>query len=196
MELDDGEIVDFSASQWNNTTQKWCDASGLDGSLFEFNGTGSMATAEVSTTARALDLSLMVSAGQYAGGGVRFDSCVDARSFNSIQFTASLASGSLTNCTWQVQLQTQDQYGTVDTNPSGGTCASNCYRYPAASLTAATMTATMFTTRFTAFNNPSGSTTPMASQIVGVQWQVNSGNSGSGTCTVELRIDNVRFVTQ
>ena len=54
----------------------------------------------------------------------------------------------------------------------------------------------MFTTRFTAFNNPSGSTTPTAGQIVGIQWQVNSGNSGSGTCTVELRIDNVRFVTQ
>jgi hypothetical protein len=27
---------------------------------------------------------------------------------------------------------------------------------------------------------------------VGVQWQVNSSN-GSGTCTVELRIDNVKL---
>jgi hypothetical protein len=36
----------------------------------------------------------------------------------------------------------------------------------------------------------------MASQVVGLQWQVNSGNSGSGACSVELRIDNVRFVTQ
>jgi hypothetical protein len=26
-----------------------------------------------------------------------------------------------------------------------------------------------------------------------VQWQVNSGASGAGTCTVELRIDNVIF---
>jgi len=46
------------------------------------------------------------------------------------------------------------------------------------------------------FDNPSASTVATPSQIVGLQWQVNSGNSGSGTCTVELRIDNIRFVTQ
>ena len=48
---------------------------------------------------------------------------------------------------------------------------------------------------FTAFNNPSSSTIPAAMQIVGVQWQANS-QSGTGTCTVELSVDNVRFVTQ
>jgi len=31
---------------------------------------------------------------------------------------------------------------------------------------------------------------------LGVQWQVNSGNNGAGTCTVELRIDNITFITQ
>jgi hypothetical protein len=199
LDLTDGDVVDFSAAEWNNTTEKWCNASGLDGSLFSFAGTGSTASAEVNTTSRNLRLDLTVSAGQYAGGGVYFDSCVDARSFNSVQFTASIASGSLTGCVWQVQIQTQDQRRTTLTNPSGGTCnasTTTCERYPAATLTAATTTATMYTTRFTAFNNPAGSTTPMASQVVGLQWQVNSGNSGSGTCSVELAIDNVRFVTQ
>jgi hypothetical protein len=30
-------------------------------------------------------------------------------------------------------------------------------------------------------------------QVVGLQWQVNS-SQGSGTCTVELRIDDVKFI--
>jgi len=148
--------------------------------------------------AQNLKLNFMVSAGQYAGGRLNFDSCVDARMFNSIQFTASLATaGSLNGCTLQVQLQTQDQRPTTAMNPSGGTCtAATCERYPAATLTAPTATAAMVTTRFTAFDNPANSAIATAGQITGIQWQVNSGNSGSGTCTVELHIDNVRFVTQ
>ena len=194
----DGQVVDFSAAQWNNTTDKWCNALGLDGGLFSFAGTGSTAMVDVDTTARNLELNLTVSAGQYAGGGVNFDSCVDATGFNAVQFTASIGSGSLNGCTWQIQLQTRDQIPTTDTDPTGGSCAATatCRRHPAATLAAATTAATTFTTRFTAFNNPAGSTTPTASQIVGLQWQVNSGNSGSGTCNVELRIDNARFVTQ
>ena len=192
-------MVDFSAPEWNATTMKWCDADGLDGSLFSFMGTGSTAAAAVDTTARNLKLNFTVTAGQYAGGGVKFDSCVDARGFNSIEFTGSVTAGSLNGCVWQVQLQTQDQVPSTDTNPTGGTCnatTTTCSRYPAASLTAATATATTFTERFTAFNNPANSAIATASQVTGVQWQVNSGNNGSGTCTVELRIDNVRFITQ
>jgi hypothetical protein len=191
-------VVDFSAAQWNATTEKWCDAHGLDGSVFSFAGASSTATAEVNTTTRNLQLNLMVGAAQYAGGGVYFDSCVDARGFDAIQFTASLSGGSLAGCVWQVQLQTQDQRPTTQTNPTGGTCnasTTTCYRYPAATLAAPTSATSTFTVAFSAFNNPAGSTIPTASQVVGVQWQVNSGNSGSGTCTVELRIDNVRFVS-
>ena len=194
----DGQIVDFSAAQWNNTTSRFCDAHGLDGGLSSFAGTGSTAAAAVDTTARNLKLNFMVTAGEYAGGRVNFDSCVDASGFNSIQFTASVTAGSLTGCAWQVQLQTQNQRPTTLTNPMGGTCnatTTTCERYPAATLTAPTATATTFTVRFTAFNNPAASTIATPSQIVGLQWQVNS-NNGSGACTVELRIDNVRFVTQ
>jgi len=196
--MPDGQVVDFSAAQWNNTTARFCDAAGLDGGLSTFAGMSSTAAAAVDTTARNLRLNFMVVAGGYAGGRVNFDSCVDASSFNSVQFTASVTAGSLTGCTWQVQLQTQNQRPTT-LMPMGGTCnatTTTCERYPAATLAAATATATTFTTRFTAFNNPSASTIATASQIIGVQWQVNSGNSGSGTCTVELRVDNVRFVTQ
>jgi hypothetical protein len=191
-------VVDFSAGEWNRTTSLWCDSHGLGGGIGAFAGTGSTAMAAVDTTALNLKLNLTVAAGQYAGGYISFDSCVDASSFNSVQFTASITAGSLTNCGWQVQLQTQDERPSTATNPSGGTCnaaMATCSRYPVSALAAATATATAFTARFTSFNNPAGSTIATASQIVGVQWQVNSSN-GSGTCTVELRIDNVKFVTQ
>src|SRR5205823_162755 len=88
----DGVVVDFSTGQWNNATSKWCDTHGLGGSLFSFEGTSSTAAAAVDTMAQNLKLNFMVGAGQYAGGGVYFDSCVDASGFNSIQFTASVTS--------------------------------------------------------------------------------------------------------
>jgi hypothetical protein len=194
--LPGGQVVDFSAAQWNDTTSRWCDAEGLDGGLSSFAGTPSTAAIDVDTTARNLKLNLRVTAGEYAGGRLNFDSCVDATGFNSIQFTAAVSAGSLTGCTWQVQLQTQNQRPTGGT-PMGGTCnatTTTCERYPAATLAAPTATATTFTVRFSAFNNPAMSTVPTAEQIVGLQWQANSSNSGA--CTVELRIDNIKFVTQ
>jgi hypothetical protein len=194
----DGQVVDFSTAQWNTTTARFCDAHGLGGTLSSFAGTSSTATAAVDTMAQAMTLNFMVGAGQYAGGRLNFNSCVDATGFNSIQFTGTVTTGSLTNCAWQIQLETLDQRPTTAT-PAGGTCnatTATCERYPAATLAAATTTATTYTTRFTAFNNPAGGTVAAAGQIVGLQWQVNSGNNGSGTCTVGLRIDNVRFVTQ
>jgi hypothetical protein len=96
-----------------------------------------------------------------------------------------------------VQLQTQDQRDSTATNPSGGTCnatTTTCYRYPAVTgLTAPTATASTYRETFTLFTNPSSSTIATPTQVTGVQWQVNSGSSGAGTCTVELRIDSVIF---
>ena len=91
----------------------------------------------VDATARNLKLNFAVTAGQYAGGGLIFDSCVNATTFNAVQFTAAITGGSLTGCAWQVQVQTQDQRASTATNPSGGTCASNCYRFPAYAIAAA-----------------------------------------------------------
>jgi hypothetical protein len=194
----DGVVTSFSGMEWNGSNGKWCDVHGLDGTVFSYAGASpTTSAAVVDTTAQNLKLNFMVSAGQYAGGGIIFDSCVNASAFTSLQFSASVTAGSLTGCTWQVQIQTQDQRPSNDTNPSGGTCnpdAGTCYRYPAvASLTAPTATAMTYTETFATFNNPSSSTIPMSTQVSGIQWQVNSGSSGSGTCTVELRIDNIKF---
>ena len=198
LKLPDGQVADFSSTEWNASTSAWCNPDGLTGTLFSFSAaTPSAATAAVDTTAQNLKLNLTVGAAGYAGGGLTFDSCVNASSFTSVQFTAAITAGSLTNCTWQVQLQTQDQRDSTATNPSGGTCnaaTTTCYRYPAVTgLTAPTAVASTYRETFTLFNNPSSSTIATPTQVTGVQWQVNSGSSGAGTCTVELRIDNVIF---
>ena len=182
LKLPDGHVADFSSPEWNSSTAAWCDADGLRGTVFSYSGASpSAATATVDTTAQNLKLNLTVGATGYAGGGLTFDSCVNASAFTSIQFTAALTAGSLTNCIWQVQLQTQDQRDATATNPSGGTCASNCYRYPAvAGLTFPTATASTYRETYTLFNNPASSTISTPTQVTGVQWQVNSGVNGTG----------------
>jgi hypothetical protein len=195
----DGQVADFSTPEWNNSTGQWCDADGLRGSVFAYSGASpSTATASVDTTAQNLKLDLTVGAMGYAGGGLSFESCVNASGFTSLQFTATITAGSLTGCAWQVQLQTQDQRSSGATNPSGGTCnpdaGASCYRYPAvANLAVPTATATTYTEAFTLFNNPSSSAIATPAQVTGIQWQVNSASSGTGTCTVELRLDNIKF---
>ena len=119
---------------------------------------------------------------------------MNASSFTSVQFTATITAGSLTGCVWLVQLQTQDQRASTATNPSGGTCATNCYRFPAVTtLATPAATGTTYTEAFTAFSNPSSSAIPTPKQVTGIQWQVNSSSAGTGTCTVELRLDNIKF---
>jgi hypothetical protein len=192
----DGFVTDFSTSDWNATTGKWCNVHGLDGTVFAYAGTGSMGMVAVDTVApRNLKLNFMVTAGQYAGGGLIFDSCVNAAAFTAVQFTAAISAGSLTGCTLQVQVQTQDERPSTATNPSGGTCNSTtttCYQYPAFQITPAPPATPMtYTIPFTMFTGGTGN--PVRTQVVGLQWQSNS-SGGTGACTVELRIDDIKFM--
>jgi hypothetical protein len=210
--LADGVVTDFSAMQWSGTLGKYCDSSGLRGSPFGFTGVATgdagqvySGMASVDTAARNLKLSFSVAPGSYAGGGISFESCVDASSYNALQFTASIMSGSLDGCVWQVQLQTQDQRPTTQTSPTGGTCdnstSGNCYRFPAAiNLAAPGATPMTVTVPFANFTQNAEAT--MTKQVVGIQWQANSAppvdpDGGSQlSCTVEIRIDDIKFVTQ
>jgi hypothetical protein len=197
-----GEIANFSALEWGATPNKWCDVNGLDGGIFSYGGgpaptdggAASSGAVAVDPMAR-LVLNLTVAPTGYAGAGLSFDSCVDASGFNAIAFTASVTAGNLTNCVWQVQLQTQDQRPSNLTGPTGGTCnpdgGAGCYRFPAAPLTMPV--AATYVVPFASFDNPASSPIATPTQVVGVQWQVNSAG---GRCMVELRIDDIRFVTQ
>ena len=209
--LNDGVVSDFSAMQWSALLGKYCDSSGLRGSPFGYPtpSTGDAGqtlggTASVDTAMRNLKVTLGVAPGGYAGGGISFESCVDASSFNAIQFSAALTAGSFNGCVWQVELQTQEERPSSATNPSGGNCDSTmmtCYVFPAATgLAIPTATPTTITVPFANFTQ-SPSEMPMAAQLVGIQWQANSAppvdpNGGSQLgCNVEIRIDDIKFIT-
>ena len=122
--LNDGVVSDFSAMQWSALLGKYCDSSGLRGSPFGYPtpSTGDAGqtlggTASVDTAMRNLKVTLGVAPGGYAGGGISFESCVDASSFNAIQFSAALTAGSFNGCVWQVRTP-NSRRATVDRDQS------------------------------------------------------------------------------
>jgi hypothetical protein len=182
-----------SFADYSNATGQWGPAGGLQGSRFAYGGGPADAsvpteTATVDVVAQNLRLQLSVLANGYAGGGISFDSCVTAAAYTQLQFTIT---GTLDGCPYQVQLQTFEQRPTT-LNPPGG-CTSNCNRYPPATGLATPngvgTTPVTVTIPFTSF---SGWTSNMATELVGIQWQVNSS---PGACSaVDIRIDDVKFV--
>lgn len=191
-----GHVTDFSMREWRSGAGKWCNEDQMHGAIFSFKGnapTDSNAIS-VNTDDASLRLSLTVASGSYGGGGVAFESgCLNASAFTGIQFTVAVASGSMTGCTYQLQLQTFEQRPT-NQSPAGG-CDINttsCYAFPAATgLPAPSTDITMPTLVSIPFGSFGNSVMPAPAQIVGLQWQVNSS---TGTCTVELRIDDIAFI--
>jgi len=193
----DGHVTDFSTREWSSAAGKWCNEGGMHGSIFSFKGNGANDSNAISvnTTDSSLRLALTVSSGSYGDSGIAFEAgCVDASAFSGLQFSIAVASGSLSGCAYQIQLQTFEQRPTSQ-NPPGG-CDINttsCYSFPyvRSNLPAASTDPTMPTLVSLPFSMFSASTMPAPAQIVGLQWQVNST---SGQCTVELRLDDVGFI--
>jgi hypothetical protein len=169
----------------------------MHGAIFPYKGSGANdnTTITVNTDDGSLRLMTTVSNGSYGGGGIAFEAgCVDASAFEGVQFTIAIASGSLTGCTYQMQLQTFEQRPTMPL-PAGG-CDQNtasCYNFPSATGLPAPSTdpanPTLVTLPFDSFSAARMFPTP--TELVGFQWQVNSSG---GQCTVELRIDDVAFI--
>jgi hypothetical protein len=190
-----GHIVDFSYREWNSSGGKWCNEAGMHGAIFHFpgNAAGDASGASVSDEG-SLRLSLTVSAGSYGGGGIAFEAgCVDASAFSGVQFSIAVASGSLSGCSYQLQLQTFEQRPLMPL-PAGG-CnqeTASCYNFPAARNLAAPSADPASPTPVTApFDSFTSSTMPAPAQLVGLQWQVNAAG---GACTVELSIDDIAFI--
>jgi len=192
----DGHVTSFSCQEWRGSAGKWCSSDdGNHGSIYSFPGrtTGDSAANRVDEDG-SFRLTLHVSSGSYGGGGIQFEGgCFDVSAFTGVEFSVAVASGSLTGCTYQVQVQTFEQRPT--TPFPGGSCdmnTSSCYGYPSAMNLPAPSTDPMMPTvvsvPFTAF---SASVMPAPKQVIGLQWQVNSS---TGPCTVELRIDDIRFI--
>lgn len=194
--LPDGHLTNFGPLEYTTSSGKWCDASGFHGSQFSFPGSGADDTNAVMVDAAdgSLKIQLTVSAGSYGGGGLAFESCLDASEFTGIKFSIAVSNGSLDGCTYQLQLQTFEQRPTSQA-PAGG-CDQNtttCYRFPAATnLPPPSTDPTMPTPVSISFSSFTGMMVmPATAQLVGLQWQVNSSGAA---CTVELRIDDVDFI--
>jgi hypothetical protein len=192
----EGHVVTFSNREWSSASGKWCNENGMHGAIFSFRGTNANDSNSISVNSMdgSLRLMLTVSPGSYGGGGLAFEAgCTDMSAFTGVQFTVAVASGSLTGCSYQLQLQTFEQRPTTQA-PSGGCdqATMSCYGYPAAANLPAPSTdltmPTLVTVPFTSFGP---SVMPAPAQIVGLQWQVNAS---TGSCTVELRIDDVAFI--
>jgi hypothetical protein len=210
----DGTITSWSAQEWSNTAGKFCNATGLRGAIYGYNdghaavdggGVSSNSQNVDTSTTRFLVLNFDAEAAGWAGGGLSFDSCVNATAFNALQFTATVTAGSLANCQFQVGLATQDERPTTQTSPPGGTCdpngSSSCYRYPTVmSLADPGASGMTYTLPFSTFmmSTPTSSVPPQQ-QMVGIQWQVNDAAPAADggaqmPCVVSIAIDDIKFV--
>src|SRR4029434_7017928 len=136
-------------------------------------------------------LSLTVSQGSYGGGGLAFESCLDATAFTGVQFTVAVSSGSRTGCTYRLQLQTLEQRPVTQNPP--GLCDSStgvsCYNFPAARNLAAPSTDPANPTLVSVpFSDFSTSVMPAPAQLAGLQWQLNASGAGG---PVVLRIHHI-----
>ena len=206
--LPTGHVTHLSMQEWSAMDGKYCNAAGLRGSVFSYSGP-EVDGGNISSNSHGVDapagnfrLSLMAGPAGYAGGGISFDSCVSATSFNALSFSAWVASGDITGCNFKVQLQTFEQRPMSQAPP--GLCDStlgSCYGFPASPNLTLTTTPTPITVPFTQFTTNTTHTNPAPGQVVGIQWQIESGAAAEDggiqpACTVEIRIDDVKFVTQ
>jgi len=205
--LTGGHVTNFSPEEWSPTDGKYCNASGLRGSVFSYSGP-TVDGGNISSNSHGVDaaagnfrLTLMAGSAGYAGGGVSFDRCVTAAASTGIKYTVSMADGGdQMNCTFKLQLQTFEQRPTTQSPP--GACdstAGSCYGFPASPSVTLTTTPQTITVPWANFTTGATHTNPFMGQIVGLQWQLESGapleDGGAQTaCSVEVRIDDIDFI--
>jgi hypothetical protein len=208
--LPDGHVTNFSPGEWDNVAGRFCGASGLRASTYSYSGSGSGPDGVPSSHSKTVDVAaenfaLMLTAApsDYAGGGFAFEHCVNVSSFNAVRFSIALAAGDLTGCDLMLHLKTFEQQASSQSPPGGcDLTVSSCYTFPSAPLVLAlTSTPQVVTIPFTDFV-PAATGLPAPQQVVGLQWQIQSaapadpdGGAQIG-CTVELRVDDIDFVTQ
>jgi hypothetical protein len=204
--LASGQVLAFSTQEWDAMSGKYCNASGLRGSVFAYSGPPpadggapiSSHTHGVDAPAGNFRLSLMPGPGGYAGGGIAFDSCVNASAFTGLRFSAWLASGDITGCNFKVQLQTYEQRPTSQ-SPAGA-CTGSCFGFPTSPNLTLASTPTPIIVPFANMTTSATHAMPVTGQIVGLQWQLESGaatvdGGPQPSCNVEIRIDDVAFTT-
>jgi hypothetical protein len=193
-------LTDFSkdgASGWHATAGKWgtAGATNLSGSIFSYGGAvpSSTLASAVDTVSQNLVLSGNVVAGDYSGGGLSFDSCVNTSVYTGVQFTLG---GTVAGCDLYLQVQTFEQQS-VD-NKGGCPKGGSCYSFPSSPKLA---TSGPVTVKFADLTGGKPATpAEIVKEMVGLQWQFQSpapvGDGGQSGCTgINLTISNVTFVS-
>jgi len=198
--LTNGHVTNFSPQEYSPTDGRYCNASGLTGTTFQYVGppnSGSSSGVGVDAPAGNLRLSLTAGPGGYAGGGIYFRRCVTVPASNAIRFNAWRASGDQRGCTFKLLLQTFEQWPTTQNPPGGCGSGTSCYNFPASPNIALASTPTMVTVALGAFAGGVHAM-PIEGQIVGLQWQLDSpapvDAGAEAACTVEVRIDDIDFI--
>ena len=189
-------ITDFSASPagWHAAIGggKWGTVGAFTGSIFGFAGSSSTMAASVDQTNQYMLLAGDVAAGDYAGGGLSFDQCVNTTAYTGVQFTLG---GTDAGCDVYFYVQTFDEK--MPGSGQIGGCTSSCYVFPGTKLTSASG---VMSVPFSALSGGQLTTAPaISNEMVGLQWQFNSPppqlDAGQSGCAgIKLTVTNVSFV--
>ncbi len=192
-------LTDFSAATWNASLASWGALGNVTGTISTYGGglvAGGLTTlvsTTVDTTAAnpALAIRGNVVAGDYAGVAFEFDQCVDTASYQAVRFTLG---GTTAGCDLFFQLETYSQQMVG----SGGTCSTNCYRFPNTRLEVGAAPITVTFAALTGTGQPA-SAEGMRAEIIGLQLQLQSASPAAGraqaSCAgISLTLDDVQFV--
>jgi hypothetical protein len=188
-------ITDFSAASFNGNRGRWAGDPNLTFFTYSYHdpdAPDSSNSDRVEGGVLTLSGQVVVpgSAPSYAGGGMHFDSCVNTTTYTGVQYTLTGTSG---GCALYFDLQT---YAQQAINERGG-CASYCYHFPRTMVTPSSTPITVLFSELAGTGIPS-SAAAMASEIMGMRWQVESApgqvDAGQTDCSFSLSVDDVRFV--
>jgi hypothetical protein len=200
--LTDGHVTSFTPWEWSPTEGHTCNASGLRGSVFSYSGPDATSAAanSVDSVTGNFHLMLTVGPGGYAGGGIAFDRCVNASAFSALRFSAWITGGNIAGCNYRVMLQTFEQRPSSQVPPGG--CdqgLDGCFRFPSSPNLVLAPIPAPTTVLFSDFTTSATHANPVPGELVGLQWQLESGLPAADGglqpgCTVEIRIDDIDFV--
>jgi hypothetical protein len=204
-------LTDFSSATWMNTQGKWATVAGdLTGSKYAAPSNaanpdgGSLSTmaGTVNITAAnpSFELTGSINAGDYGFGLLSFDKCVNTTKYVGVQFTLG---GTSAGCDILFELQTFDEQGVANKGGCDSTktvdgAAVSCYKFPQIKVQVGAAPVQVLFTDLAGTGVPA-TADGMKAEIVGLQWQFQSGAPPDGGAQVgcsgiDLTIDDVRFI--
>jgi hypothetical protein len=184
----DPRITEFAAADFDGNKGKWSGDRELTLFVYDYHDPNSSSSNKLD--AESFNFSGQVVPGaeeSYAGGGMHFDSgCVNTTRYRGIQYTLT---GTSSGCSIYFNLQTYSQQAL---NEKGG-CASFCYHFPNVEVTPRSTPITVLFSDLDGTGIPS-SAAAMASEIMGIRWQLELAPGQGDACSFSLTVDDVKFV--